>query len=162
MAEPDGAIRLPCQIDAPQRKDALLGGHSYQGEGFEVADKPINVMAQEAPPKANPWAKKPKGEAPAEDRADKSGEGRKDRVEDSRSPQFQRPNPQTNAGGVPRPTARGERQLDGSRTTEFSQPQKKPGLPPRGPAPAASSGGSGLEAAMAAEADRLHPPKRRG
>lgn len=80
----------------------------------------------------------------------------------SRQPQFQRPNPANNAGRVPRPTGPGERQLDGTRTQTFDAPQKKPGLAAREPAPARSSGGSGLEAAMAAEADRLHPPKRRG
>lgn len=80
----------------------------------------------------------------------------------SRQPQFQRPNPANNAGRVPRPTGPGERQLDGSHTQTFDQPQKKPGLAAREPAPSRSSGGSGLEAAMAAEADRLHPPKRRG
>lgn len=79
----------------------------------------------------------------------------------SRQPQFQRPNPATNAGRVPRPTGQGERQLDGTRTATFDPPQKKPGLSAREAAPARSSGGSGLEAAMAAEADRLHPPKRR-
>lgn len=80
----------------------------------------------------------------------------------ARNSQFQRPNPANNAGRVPRPTGPGERQLDGSHTQTFDQPQKKPGLAPREAAPARSSGGSGLEAAMAAEADRLHPPKRRG
>lgn len=78
-----------------------------------------------------------------------------------RHSEFQRPNPQTNAGRVPKPTGPGERQLDGTRTQTFDQPQKKPGLAPREPAPARSSGGSGLEAAMAAEADRIHPVRRR-
>lgn len=78
----------------------------------------------------------------------------------SRSPQFQRPNPSNNAGGVPRRTGSGERQLDGTRTPEFSQPQKKPGLAERQPAPHKSSGGSGLEHAMGSLADQLHPRRQ--
>lgn len=73
---------------------------------------------------------------------------------------FQTPNPTTNAGRVPRPTGPGERQLDGTRTQTFDPPQKKPGLAEREPAPR-RVGESGLEAAMAAEADRLHPRKQR-
>lgn len=74
----------------------------------------------------------------------------------ARASQFQRPNPQTNAGGLARITGVGERQLDNTHTSTFEPPQKRPGLAERQPAPR-RVGESGLEAAMAAEADRLHP-----
>jgi hypothetical protein len=56
----------------------------------------------------------------------------------------------------------GEKQLDGSPTQQMSKPHKKGGLAERGPSPAKSSSDrvSGLEAAMAAEADRHHPRTR--
>lgn len=73
---------------------------------------------------------------------------------------FSRPNAANNAGGVPRKTGDGQRQLDGSRTPEFSQPQKRPGMAERQPAPHSSSGGSGMEHAMGALADQLHPRKQ--
>lgn len=81
----------------------------------------------------------------------------------SRSPQFQKPNPATNAGGVPRMTGPGTRQLDGSRTATFEAPQKHPGMAERQPAPqrSAQQGGSGLESAMATLADQLHPRRQR-
>lgn len=80
----------------------------------------------------------------------------------ARTSPFQRPNPQTNAGRVPRPVGQGERQLDGTHTPTFDQPQKKPGLAERQPAPqrSAQQGGSGLESAMATLADQLHPRKQ--
>lgn len=61
---------------------------------------------------------------------------------------------------MPHRTGPGEKQLDGTRTPEFSQPQRKPGLAERQPAPHKSSGGTGLEHAMGSLADELHPRKQ--
>lgn len=126
-----------------------------------MADQPINALAEGAAgrfiAKAAAMRKLPDGSGsftatvPTPKRA----------APPQRNAQFQHANPATNAGRVPRPTGQGERQLDGTRTQTFDPPQKRPGLADREPAPARSSGGSGLEAAMAAEADRLHPPRRR-
>lgn len=126
-----------------------------------MADQPINALAAgafiaKAQPQAKPMAKLPDGSG-----AFRATIPTPKRAAPVRNSQFQRPNPATNAGRVPKPTGPGERQLDGTRTPTFDAPQKRPGLATREPAPARSSGGSGLEVAMAAEADRLHPPKRR-
>lgn len=75
--------------------------------------------------------------------------------------QPQRVDPNTARNGVPRQVGPGERQLDGTRTPTFSPPVKKGGLAAREAAPARSSGGSGLESAMASLADQLHPPRQR-
>lgn len=90
---------------------------------------------------------------------------------DSPRPAAKRPaptpatNPQTMRSGAPHQTGQGEKQLDGTRTATMSQPVKKPGLAERQPAPTYPKGSgerrSGLEDAMAAEADRLHPRKLR-
>lgn len=78
---------------------------------------------------------------------------------------MQRHNPQTAASGVPRVTkAHPERQLDGTRTQQYSAPVRKGGLAERqsSPAPHANSrdARSGLEGAMAGLADQLHPRTR--
>lgn len=58
--------------------------------------------------------------------------------------------------GAPVITGPGERQLDGNRTPTVSQPVKKGGLASRDPVPNRDSD-SGMERAMQASADQLHP-----
>lgn len=55
--------------------------------------------------------------------------------------------------------AAGQVQLDGTKTTQFSKPTNRP-LQPRSASPA-NYNTSGLEAAMGAHANKMHPPKRR-
>ncbi len=132
-----------------------------------MIDKPTNALANPAvlgalklaakmPANASPPASKgPPVARPAPKEA--SGSGRSS--EHNRSPQFQKANPNVAKSGVPRPTGRGERQLDGNRTATVDAPQKGKGLAERQPAPTStrSERRSGLEDAMSAEADRLHP-----
>lgn len=133
-----------------------------------MVDQPINALAASvtAAPHGkptNPWAGKgkplrlPDGSGAFVATIGTTRPKPKEAASPSRSPQFQTPSKLTNAGGVPRQVGAGERQLDGTRSPEFSQPQRKPGLSERQPAPSASSGGSGLESAMADLADQLHP-----
>lgn len=61
----------------------------------------------------------------------------------------------TMKSGKPTQVAKGEKQLDGSRTPTFSPPVRKPGLAPRQAVPDRPSD-SGIERAMQAEADRIH------
>lgn len=53
----------------------------------------------------------------------------------------------------------GQTQLDGTPTTQFAPPQKGAGMQARSPAPN-RPGQSGMEAAMGAMADKMHPAKR--
>lgn len=60
------------------------------------------------------------------------------------------------ASGVPRMVSRGVRQMDGNRSPEYSKPVKGGGLAGRDPVPNRASD-SGIEKAMQAQADQLHP-----
>lgn len=117
------------------------------GTSFFVASIPTPKPAQVAPRRSSPGTPQQRSErAPAKKAAP------------ARS-QFDKVNPRTAVSGVPKVTGYSERQLDGNRSPITSKPVKKGGLAERGPS-AGKSGNdrtSGLESAMHAEADRLHP-----
>lgn len=136
-------------------------------------DKPTNALLDTSPaamkamaaPAAPGWDK-PAAKAPAAPQPKRAAPDAADSstLRKSAGPttnkQFQNANPRTAAKGVPVQTGKGERQLDGTRTATMSQPARK-GLSERQPSPMPFRGSadttSGLERAMAADADRHHP-----
>lgn len=109
---------------------------------------------QPAHPRGSPASALPDGGGPKSKRAPPQPAARHGRVDAN-----------TAVSGVPKGVAgHSQRQLDGNRSQQFTPPVKRGGLAERlsspKPHPASNDRMSGLEGAMHAEADRLHPRSR--